>query len=204
MKKFTHIDNQNPAMVDVGEKAVTTRTAIAQSLMELPKEIVDFVEDGEIKTLKGPVFQTAIIAGVQAAKKTAELIPLCHNLFLSKVKIDIQMTGNNLVKITCEAKTEGKTGVEMEALTGASVAALTVYDMCKELSHNIIIKETRLIKKTGGKSNFENAWSTEIQGSRHSERNEVERKNLPWRSGDPRGRTSLRMTGGKSDFENLP
>ncbi len=154
MKKFTHIDKDNPAMVDVGDKASTTRIAIAQSLVQLPAEVQEFIAGGEIKTLKGPVFQTAIIAGVQAAKKTAELIPLCHNLFLSKVNIDIQIKEGHLVEIRCEAKTEGKTGVEMEALTGASVAALTVYDMCKALSHDIIIKETRLIKKTGGKSDF--------------------------------------------------
>ncbi len=143
-------------MVDVGDKEVTTRTAIACCKVELPEEIQQFVQDGEIKTLKGPVFQTAIIAGVQAAKRTSELIPLCHNLFLSKVKIDITLVESSTVEILCEAKTKGKTGVEMEALTGASVAALTIYDMCKALSHNIIIKETRLIKKTGGKSDFEN------------------------------------------------
>ena len=142
-------------MVDVGDKQNTVRFAIAQSLVQLPDEIKAFVENGEIKSLKGPVFQTAIIAGVQAAKRTSELIPLCHNLFLSKVNIEINIGDDFLVDIRCEAKTEGKTGVEMEALTGASVAALTIYDMCKALSHNIVIKETRLLKKTGGKSDFE-------------------------------------------------
>jgi cyclic pyranopterin monophosphate synthase len=155
MKKFTHIDNDQPSMVDVGDKANTVRIALAQSLVQLPAEVKDFVENGEIKSLKGPVFQTAIIAGVQAAKKTSELIPLCHNLFLSKVNIEIHINVDFLVDIRCEAKTEGKTGVEMEALTGASVAALTIYDMCKALSHNIVIKETRLLKKSGGKSDFE-------------------------------------------------
>lgn len=155
MKKFTHIDNDQPSMVDVGDKQDTVRIAQAQSLVQLPEEIKSFVENGEIKSLKGPVFQTAIIAGVQAAKRTSELIPLCHNLFLSKVNIEIKINQDFLVDIRCEAKTEGKTGVEMEALTGASIAALTIYDMCKALSHNIVIKETRLLKKTGGKSDFE-------------------------------------------------
>lgn len=153
-KEFTHIDNDNPSMVDVGQKAVTTRTAIARALVQLPDELSDFIKDGEVVTLKGPVFQTAIIAGIQGAKKTPELIPLCHTLNLNKVAIDIQLRDGLLVEITCEARCSGKTGVEMEALTGASVAALTIYDMCKALSHNILLKETRLLKKTGGKSDF--------------------------------------------------
>lgn len=156
-KEFTHIDKDSPSMVDVGDKATTTRTAIAQSLVQLPTELRDFIKDGEVVTLKGPVFQTAIIAGIQGAKKTPELIPLCHTLNLNKVSIDIQLRDELLVAITCEARCSGKTGVEMEALTGASVAALTIYDMCKALSHNIVIKETRLLKKTGGKSDFSHA-----------------------------------------------
>jgi len=143
-------------MVDVGDKSVTTRTAIAQSLVRLPEELSDYIKDGELNTLKGPVFQTAIIAGIQAAKKTPELIPLCHHLNLNKVAVDICIKEPLLVEITCEARCTGKTGVEMEALTGASVAALTVYDMCKALSHNIVIEETRLLKKTGGKSDYSN------------------------------------------------
>lgn len=141
-------------MVDVGQKAVTTRTAIALALVQLPEEMSDFIKDGEVVTLKGPVFQTAIIAGIQGAKKTPELIPLCHTLNLNKVAINIQLKDELLVEITCEARCSGKTGVEMEALTGASVAALTIYDMCKALSHNIVLKETRLLTKTGGKSDF--------------------------------------------------
>ena len=155
-KKFTHIDKDQPSMVDVGDKSVTTRTAIAQSLVRLPEELSDYIKDGELNTLKGPVFQTAIIAGIQAAKKTPELIPLCHHLNLNRVAVDIRMKEALLVEITCEAHCSGKTGVEMEALTGASVAALTVYDMCKALSHNIVIEETRLLKKTGGKSDYSN------------------------------------------------
>ena len=153
-KEFTHIDKNKPTMIDVGDKAETKRTAIAQSIVQLPEEMKAHIAEGEIKTLKGPVFQTAIIAGIQGAKRTSELIPLCHNLPLSKVEIDIQLLENLRVEITCEARTFGKTGVEMEALTGASVAALTVYDMCKAFSHNIEIENTRLIKKTGGKSDF--------------------------------------------------
>ena len=155
-KEFTHIDENKPAMVDVGEKAETSRTAIAMSLVQLPEEMAEHIRNGEIKTLKGPVFQTAIIAGIQGAKRTFELIPLCHQLNLNKVSVDIQLKDKLLVEIICEARCTGKTGVEMEALTGASIAALTIYDMCKAFSHHIIIKETRLLKKTGGKSDFEN------------------------------------------------
>lgn len=144
-------------MVDVGEKAETKRTAIAVSYVQLPDEMAEHIHDGEIKTLKGPVFQTAIIAGIQGAKRTFELIPLCHQLNLNKVGIDIQLKDKLLIEITCEARCSGKTGVEMEALTGASVAALTVYDMCKAFSHDIVIKETKLVKKTGGKSDYSNS-----------------------------------------------
>lgn len=154
-KKFTHIDQESPSMVDVGEKAVTERTAIAQAIVQLPDDMKPHIADGEIKTLKGPVFQTAIIAGIQGAKRTSELIPLCHQLNLNKVDIQITVNDELEVKITSLAKCSGKTGVEMEALTGASVAALTIYDMCKAFSHNIVIKETRLVKKTGGKSDYE-------------------------------------------------
>lgn len=156
-KKFTHIDQNKPTMVDVGDKSETKRTAIAESIVQLPEEMKQHIAEGEIITLKGPVFQTAIIAGIQGAKRTSELIPLCHNLPLSKVEVDIKLLENLQVKITCEAKTFGKTGVEMEALTGVSVAALTVYDMCKAFSHNIKIQNTRLIKKTGGKSDLNQA-----------------------------------------------
>lgn len=154
-KEFSHIDKDKPAMVDVGDKAETKRTAIAVSHVQLPDEMAEHIQDGEIKTLKGPVFQTAIIAGIQGAKRTFELIPLCHQLNLNKVSIDIQLKEKLLVEVICEARCSGKTGVEMEALTGASIAALTIYDMCKAFSHNIIIKETRLLKKTGGKSDFQ-------------------------------------------------
>ena len=154
-KKFTHIDQDSPSMVDVGQKEVTERTAIAQTIVQLPDDMKAYIVDGEIKTLKGPVFQTAIIAGIQGAKRTSELIPLCHQLNLNKVDIQITVDDELQVKIVSEARCSGKTGVEMEALTGASIAALTVYDMCKAFSHNIVIKETKLIKKTGGKSDYQ-------------------------------------------------
>lgn len=155
MEKFTHLDAQNnPSMVDVGEKKVTKRTAKARSIIILDNKIMAQLEDGEIKTKKGAVFQTAIIAGVMGAKKTGELIPLCHPLGLENCQIDISVNDENHVEIICTASLTAKTGVEMEALTGASVAALTIYDMCKAFSHNIIISETRLIEKTGGKRDF--------------------------------------------------
>ncbi len=155
-KNFTHLNAKGvPTMVDVSDKSITTRTAIAQSIVQLPNEIVSLLDDDEISTKKGPVFQTAILAGVMAIKKTSELIPLCHPLPITKSNIDISIDDDRQVVINCEVKVEGKTGVEMEALTGASVAALTIYDMCKGFSQNIIIKATRLIKKTGGKSDYE-------------------------------------------------
>ena len=155
-KNFSHLNARGlPTMVDVSDKSITQRTAIAESIVQLPDEIVDLLELDEISTKKGPVFQTAILAGIMAIKKTSELIPLCHPLPITKSDIHITVADDRQVVITCEVKVEGKTGVEMEALTGASVAALTIYDMCKGFSQNIVIKATRLIKKTGGKSDYE-------------------------------------------------
>ncbi len=155
-KKFSHLDKEgNPTMVDVSDKKVTSRTAIAQSIVVLPDEVIQQLSDDEIHTKKGPVFQTAIVAGIMAIKKTSELIPLCHPLALTKSAVDIRLNEHNEVVIVATAKVEGKTGVEMEALTGASVAALTIYDMCKGFSHDIVIKSTELIKKTGGKSDYD-------------------------------------------------
>ena len=133
---------------------MTTRTAIARTLMVLGSEVIKSLKENNYSTKKGPVFQTAIVAGNMAVKKTSDLIPLCHPLAIGKCQIDININENNEIVIECMVKTEGKTGVEMEALTGCSVAALTVYDMVKSFSHNIIIKETKLISKTGGKSDF--------------------------------------------------
>ncbi|MEO6289757.1 MAG: cyclic pyranopterin monophosphate synthase MoaC [Ginsengibacter sp.] len=156
MNDFSHIDNAGrPVMVDVTAKKISLRTAIAESIVVVPGEVLDKLVDGDIQTKKGAVFQTAIIAGIMAAKKTGELIPLCHPLGLDNCNVDIQVNKKNEIVITCIAGIESKTGVEMEALVGASIAALTVYDMCKALSHDIVIKETKLIKKTGGKRDFQ-------------------------------------------------
>ena len=152
--KLTHIGGDgNPKMVDVTDKKHTERTAVAQSIIILTKEVVTQLIDQDIMTKKGSVSQTSIIAGVMGAKKTHELIPFCHQLNLTNCKISTEIHGLEFI-IKCEAKTVGPTGVEMEALTGASIAALTVYDMCKALSHKLVIKETKLLTKTGGKSDF--------------------------------------------------
>jgi cyclic pyranopterin phosphate synthase len=153
MAEFSHVDKKNdPVMVDVGDKTPSTRLAVAESKVSLPKEVLDLFEGEEIKTPKGPVFQTAIIAGIQAVKKTSGLIPLCHPLVLDNIGVKIELVGNHAV-ITCSVRTDGKTGVEMEALTGASVAALTIYDMCKAFSHQMTIN-TRLKSKSGGKRDY--------------------------------------------------
>lgn len=156
MKDFTHLDKKGKAsMVDVSEKKITHRIAIAQSIVVLPDEVLDKLIDEDIQTKKGSVFQTAIIAGIMAAKKTGELIPLCHPLGLDNCKIDIDINEQKELVIISSASVTAKTGIEMEALMGATIAALTVYDMCKGLSHNIVIKEIKLLKKTGGKNDFE-------------------------------------------------
>ena len=155
MSKFSHIDpTGNPNMVDVSSKEITQRIAQARTIMSMPAEITDALKDNNFSSPKGPVFQTAIIAGTMAVKKTSDLIPLCHPLPINKCQIDITINDQNEIVIDCMVKVSGKTGVEMEALTGCSVAALTVYDMCKAFSHDIVIKETKLMKKTGGKSDF--------------------------------------------------
>lgn len=152
---FSHLDDKGQAtMVDVSEKQISHRTATARSIVLLPEAILEQLTNGDIQTKKGSVFQTAIIAGIMAAKKTGDLIPLCHPLALDNCKIDIQFNDQQEVVIDCTASITAKTGVEMEALVGASIAALTVYDMCKALSHDIVIKETKLIEKTGGKRDF--------------------------------------------------
>lgn len=155
MGKLSHIDEQNrPTMVDVSDKQATIREAHAQARVRLPAAIVAHITGDEIATRKGPVFATAIIAGVMAAKKTHDLIPFCHPLGLENCKVAIAMEGDEVV-IDCRCKVHHKTGVEMEALTGASVAALTVYDMLKGMSHDIVIRETRLLAKSGGKRDFQ-------------------------------------------------
>ncbi len=155
---ITHIDaTGNPHMVDVGEKSITRRSATAQSIVVLPPEVLEMLADGDLRSKKGPVFQTAIIAGIMAAKKTGELIPLCHPLGLDNCDIKISVNEQQEVVIDCTATITAKTGVEMEALVGASIAALTIYDMCKAMSHDIVIKETKLMAKTGGKRDFKRA-----------------------------------------------
>lgn len=156
MKKFTHLDKEgNPTMVDVASKSESEREAVARAIISVEQEILDLLENDEIQTKKGPIFQTAILAGIMATKKTSELIPLCHPLMISKANVDIHVNEEKKIVIDCLVKLTGKTGVEMEALTGATVAALTIYDMCKGFSHNIIIEEVKLMKKTGGKNDFE-------------------------------------------------
>ncbi|OJW83494.1 MAG: molybdenum cofactor biosynthesis protein C [Bacteroidetes bacterium 46-16] len=155
MNDFSHLDDKGRAtMVNVSAKAVTTRTATARCIVSLPGAVLAKLSDGDIQTKKGAVFQTAVIAGIMAAKRTGELIPLCHPLGLEDCKIEMSFNGNDELLIDCTAVITAKTGVEMEALVGASVAALTVYDMCKALSHDIVIKETKLLEKTGGKNDF--------------------------------------------------
>ena len=155
MSKLSHIDESNqPTMVDVSHKVATDRVAVAQSKVRFPQDMRERLVDGDIHTAKGPVFATAIVAGVMAAKRTHELIPFCHPLGLSDCKITIDMNEQGEAVIDCRCKVNHKTGVEMEALTGASVAALTIYDMCKSLSHDIEITGTRLMAKSGGKKDF--------------------------------------------------
>jgi cyclic pyranopterin phosphate synthase len=152
---ISHLDNKgNPVMVDVTGKTVSHRTAVARSIVSLPDDVLQILTNGDLQTKKGSVFQTAIIAGIMAAKKTGDLIPLCHPLGLDNCNIAISINEQQEVVIDCTASITAKTGVEMEALVGASIAALTVYDMCKAMSHDIVIKETKLISKTGGKRDF--------------------------------------------------
>lgn len=153
---LTHIDQHGrPAMVDVGAKQATPRTAVAQAVVVFPEAVFALLRDQNQHSSKGPIIDTAIIAGVMAGKRTHELIPFCHPLPLDNCKIEITPDDNasSLVIVATVGVTH-KTGVEMEALTAASVAALTVYDMCKALSHDIVIKNVRLLGKTGGKTNF--------------------------------------------------
>ncbi|MFK5974785.1 MAG: cyclic pyranopterin monophosphate synthase MoaC [Flavobacteriaceae bacterium] len=153
-KELSHIDKAGKAsMVDVSEKQSTVRTAMASGIVHFPAEVFAVLAAQNFLSGKGSIIQTAIIAGIQAVKKTAELIPLCHQLNLSKVQLTIDPSDDAL-KIVCKVKCNERTGVEMEALTGVSVAALTIYDMCKALSHDITISEIQLEQKTGGKNDF--------------------------------------------------
>jgi cyclic pyranopterin monophosphate synthase len=164
MNELTHLDKDgNVNMVDVGGKEVTHRTAKAIGRVILPKSVMAKLEESQFQSKKGSVLQTAILAGIMGAKKTSDLIPLCHPLLLSKVEVRIerereqeleQEREREVLVIYSEVKLDGKTGVEMEALTAVSIAALTIYDMCKALSHDIIISDIQLMEKNGGKNDF--------------------------------------------------
>lgn len=156
-KEFTHIGKKNqPKMVNVGDKKITKRQATAKANMLLGEEVIAHFNNKELITKKGPVFQTAIIAGIQAVKKTSDLIPMCHPLLINGVDINIEIKDAEHIEILCTVAIEGKTGVEMEALTGATITALTIYDMCKAISQKMVIKEVKLIEKSGGKSDIKN------------------------------------------------
>ncbi len=151
---LTHVDSKNnPGMVNVGDKSITKRTAQARAIVILTDKILALLSNGEINSKKGPVFQTAIIAGTMAAKKTSDLIPMCHPLLLSGINCDIEekpeLPG---FKLIVTAKLNGQTGVEMEALTGVSVGLLTIYDMVKAIDKSMIISKVQLENKSGGKS----------------------------------------------------
>ena len=152
--KLTHVGADNlPRMVDVGSKTVTARTATAQAVVRFPVAVARALREGGMRAKKGPVIDTAIIAGTLGAKRTHELIPFCHPLAIERCDIAAEFVTPTDLQIRCTVAVSHKTGVEMEALTGASVAALTVYDMCKALSHEIVIADLRLIEKSGGKRN---------------------------------------------------
>lgn len=152
MSEFTHFDEKgNAYMVDVSDKDVTRRSATAQGTIKVSREVMDAVLGRKIK--KGDVFTVAQVAGIAGTKRTADLIPMCHPLSLTNAKVSF-MTDEEACSITavCTAVTDGKTGVEMEALTGVSVTLLTIYDMCKAIDKRMEIKDIRLVEKTGGKS----------------------------------------------------
>ncbi|AEF54943.1 cyclic pyranopterin monophosphate synthase MoaC [Marinomonas posidonica] len=148
---LTHLDHRGHAhMVDVSDKAPTKRTATARGVLTMQPETLTKILAGGFA--KGDVLATARIAGIQAAKKTSDLIPLCHPLMLTKVSVDIAQLNEHQLEVLCTCALSGKTGVEMEALTGVSVAALTLYDMCKAVDKGIVIENVQLVEKTGGKS----------------------------------------------------
>ncbi|MEP0862534.1 MAG: cyclic pyranopterin monophosphate synthase MoaC [Ignavibacterium sp.] len=152
MKKLSHLNSKGKAeMVDVSEKEISTRTAEAFAHVKVSKDIFNAIKNNTVQ--KGDVLSIAKFAGIQAAKKTSELIPLCHNIFISKIDVELKLNSKNkTVEIKSFAKTTAQTGIEMEALTAASVAALTVYDMCKAIDKSMVISEIKLLSKTGGKS----------------------------------------------------
>jgi len=151
MNKFSHIDKEGKAkMVDVSNKEITSRKAVASVKVVMNKETLKMIKDGTIE--KGAVLSTARVAGIMGAKKTPDLIPMCHQLELTSIDIDFSFTSDQEIEITASAKSSYKTGVEMEAFTGASIAALTIYDMCKAVDKGMIISDLKLMYKSGGKS----------------------------------------------------
>jgi cyclic pyranopterin monophosphate synthase len=159
---LTHLDARSrPTMVGVGAKPVSHRIATAEARLRLPPTVARALQRSGHRTKKGPVFDTAILAGIMAAKRTADLIPFCHPLALEHCQIEIELrrgkSSGSQVIVRCRVEVHHKTGVEMEALTGATVAALTVYDMCKALSHDIQIERVRLLSKSGGRRSFGSA-----------------------------------------------
>ncbi len=150
--RLTHIDAAGrPAMVDVSAKAVSAREAVAECRVRFPPAVAAALRKSAMRTTKGAVMDTAIIAGTMAVKRTHELIPFCHPLPIDGCRFDVSWVGDAVLRIECAVKTVHRTGVEMEALTGATVAALTVYDMCKALSHAMVIGPAKLLAKRGGK-----------------------------------------------------
>ncbi len=153
--KLTHIDKDGmPAMVDVSAKAVTAREAVAECRVRFPADVAAQLRKSGLKSAKGGIAETAIVAGTMAVKRTHELIPFCHPLPIDGCRIHIDWQSERELRIECAVKTAHRTGVEMEALTGATVAALTVYDMCKALSHAIVLGPAKLLGKRGGKRDF--------------------------------------------------
>ena len=158
---FTHLDNaQRPTMVDVGDKATSQRRAVAEATVRFPIDVADRLRADGLRGPKGPIIDTAIIAGTMAVKRTHDLIPFCHPLPVERCKLEIDFVDATDLLIRCDVGVTHKTGVEMEALTGASVAALTIYDMCKALSHAIVITDLRLADKSGGKRDIRNGESS--------------------------------------------
>ncbi|MBK8284748.1 MAG: cyclic pyranopterin monophosphate synthase MoaC [Ahniella sp.] len=153
--ELSHVGaDDRPGMVDVGGKTITKRSATAESFVTFPEDAAQALHDAGLQSKKGPVIDTAIIAGTMAVKRCAELIPFCHPLPIQSIRFDTTFVSPGLLRIRCTVAAEARTGVEMEALTGASLAALTVYDMCKSLSLGLIIGPTQVIEKSGGKRDF--------------------------------------------------
>ncbi|GAA5079700.1 cyclic pyranopterin monophosphate synthase MoaC [Lysobacter panacisoli] len=153
--KLTHLDPKGrPAMVDVSGKAVTAREARAECRVRFPADVARQLRASGLKSAKGGIVETAIIAGTMAVKRTYELIPFCHPLPIDGCRFSIDWNGDSTLRIECSVRTTHRTGVEMEALTGATVAALTVYDMCKALSHRIVLGPAKVLGKRGGRHDF--------------------------------------------------